>query len=59
MPWPDFLAVVPLHPGTPTLNSNHNIAARLDLAQALKTFSETITAALALEDVAQWDGRTI
>jgi hypothetical protein len=28
-------------------------------AQSLKIFSETITAALALDDVAQWDGRTI
>jgi hypothetical protein len=41
------------------LNSNSNIRATLDLAKSLKTFEESITLALVLENVSQWDGRTI
>ncbi len=38
---------------------NSNIPATLDLAKSLKTFEESITQALVLQDVSQWDGRTI
>lgn len=41
------------------MNSNSNIPATLDLAKSLKTFEESITQALVLTNVSQWDGRTI
>lgn len=41
------------------MNSNSNIPATLDLAKSLKTFEESITQALVLTDVSQWDGRTL
>lgn len=45
--------------GSPTLNSNSNIPANLDLAQSLETFEETIAEVLVLGDVREWDGRTL
>lgn len=41
------------------MNSNSNITATLNLSQALQNFQQTITSAMALEDVANWDGRTL
>ena len=38
---------------------NSNIPATLDLAQSLQTFEKTVVKALALDDVQEWDGRTV
>ncbi len=46
-------------PGIPTLNSNKNIPATLDLAQSLEHFQQTIASAMALGDVSKWDGREL
>lgn len=43
-------------PGSPTLNSNKNIPATLDLAQSLQHFQQTVAEVMALGDVSQWDG---
>jgi len=41
------------------LNNTSNIPATLNLAQSLQTFEQTIVTALAIDDVGNWDGRTL
>ncbi len=58
IPWKYVLALVKPS-GSPTLNSNSNIPATLDLTQSLEHFQQTIALALALGDVSKWDGREL
>ncbi len=41
------------------MNNTSNIPATLNLAQSLQTFEQTIVTALAVDDVGNWDGRTL